>query len=182
MTEKQTVLPLSPVAERLIVHWGEMGARWGINRTVAQIHALLYLAARPLHAAEIADTLSVARSNVSTGLRELQAWGIVKITHVLGDRRDYFEGVTDIWQLVRMILEERWRREMQPSLAVLEACVADAERSGRDQHTRHRLQELRAFFATLESWYQELKAMEPSEMKRVVRLGGKVRRLLRISG
>ncbi len=163
-------------AERLIVHWGEMGSRWGVNRTVAQIHALLYVSPRPLHAAEIAETLAVARSNVSNSLRELQAWGIVKVTHILGDRRDYFESVTDIWELFRVILEERWRREIEPTLAVLETCVEECDSD--DAHTRGRLRDLLAFFRSLETWYQQLMSLAPSQMKRIARMGAKVRRLL----
>src|SRR5437879_10478675 len=100
-------MPITPVEQRFILHWGEMGTRWGINRTVAQIHALLYVSPRPLHAEEISDALSVARSNVSGSLKELQSWGIVKIVHVLGDRRDHFESMKDVWQMFRIIEEER---------------------------------------------------------------------------
>lgn len=171
---------LTPAAEKLVLHWGEMGSRWGLNRTVAQIHALLYVAPRPLHAGEIAETLAVARSNVSTGLRELEAWGIVKVTHALGDRRDYFETVTDIWQLFRLILEERWRREIEPTLAVLGECLAEADRTAADKHTGERLRDLQAFFRTLESWYEQVRTMELSEVKRVARMGAKVRGLLRL--
>src|SRR5213083_2480720 len=116
---------LSPVQEKFILHWGEMGARWGINRTVAQVHALLYLSPRPLHAEEIAKMLSVARSNVSTSLRELQSWGIVRVVHVLGDRRDHFESLKDVWEMFRIILEERKRREIDTTLRVLQECVED---------------------------------------------------------
>src|ERR671933_363357 len=98
---------LTPATRKFILHWGELGTRWGLNRTVAQIHALLYLSPRPLHAAEIADRLEVARSNVSTSLRELQAWGVVRVVHVLGDRRDHFETLTDVWDMFRIIVEER---------------------------------------------------------------------------
>src|ERR1700757_3653320 len=101
---------LAPISEKFILHWGEMGARWGINRTVAQIHALLYLSAKPLHAEEIAETLGVARSNVSTSLKELQGWGIVKVVHVLGDKRDHFESMKDVWEMFRVVLDERKRR------------------------------------------------------------------------
>src|SRR5213592_2706618 len=118
---------LSPVQQKFILHWGEMGTRWGINRTVAQIHALLYLSPRPLHAEEIAKTLSVARSNVSTSLRELQSWGIVRIVHVLGDRRDHFESLKDVWEMFRIILEERKRREIDPTLRALQECGADRD-------------------------------------------------------
>src|SRR5881628_541307 len=104
--------PLPPVVAKFILHWGEMGTRWGINRTVAQVHALLYLSARPLNAEEIARSLAVARSNVSTSLRELRSWGIVRIVHILGDRRDHFESMKDVWEMYRIILEERKRREV----------------------------------------------------------------------
>lgn len=176
------MVKLTATAERLVLHWGEMASRWGVSRTVAQIHALLYLATRPLHAEEIAGTLSVARSNVSTSLRELQAWGIVKVTHVLGDRRDYFEPIADIWQLFRLILEQRWRREIEPTLVVLGESLAEAERSGTDEHTRERMRDLQAFFRTLESWYEQVRVMELSEVKRVARMGARVRGLLRLGG
>lgn len=174
------MVDLSPAAQKLVVHWGEMGSRWGVNRTVAQIHALLYLARRPLDAAEIAETLSVARSNVSTGLRELEAWGIVRVSHVLGDRRDYYESVTDIWQLFKTIVEQRWRREMEPTLAVLEQCLSEAEDG--DEHTRRRVRDLQKFFQTMESWFREFQTMDAPDVQRVATMGGKLRRLLRLHG
>src|SRR5689334_20079350 len=133
---------LTPVMQKFILHWGEMGARWGINRTVAQIHALLYISDKPLNAEEIADALSVARSNVSTSLKELQGWGIVRVVHVLGDRRDHFESLKDVWEMFRIIMDERKKRECDPTLALLRDCVAEAERSGSsstDRHARDRL-------------------------------------------
>ncbi len=166
---------LTSTAEKLIVHWGEMGSRWGVNRTVAQIHALLYLSPRPLHAGEIADILAVARSNVSNSLRDLQAWGIVKVTHVLGDRRDYFETVSDIWELFRILLEARWRREIEPTITVLETCLAESESD--DAQTQDRLRELHSFFRSMESWYEQLRALAPSQMKRLARMGGKAQKL-----
>ena len=102
---------LTPVAQKFILHWGEMGTRWGINRTVAQVHALLFLSPHPLPADEISETLAVARSNVSTSLRELQGWRIVRVVHVLGDRRDHFESTKDVWEIFRIVSEERKRRE-----------------------------------------------------------------------
>src|SRR5919206_582892 len=104
-------MKLSPIMQKFILHWGEMGSRWGINRTVAQIHALLYLSPKPLNAEEIAETLGVARSNVSTSLKELQAWGIVKLVHVVGDKRDHFESMKDVWEMFRIVLDERKKRE-----------------------------------------------------------------------
>src|SRR5215475_14256346 len=116
---------LTRVQKEYILHWGEMGTRWGINRTVAQVHALLYISPRALHAEEIAETLSVARSNVSTSLKELQAWGLVKVTHVLGDRRDHFESMKDVWQMFQTVLNERKKREIEPTLQVLRDAIGE---------------------------------------------------------
>src|SRR5574337_1153702 len=130
---------LTPVAQKFILHWGEMATRWGINRTVAQVHALLYISPRPLHAEEITKTLGVARSNVSTSLRELQSWGIVRVVHVLGDRRDHFESMKDVWEMFQVILDQRKRREIDPTLRVLQQCVAELEKGGApDAFTRAR--------------------------------------------
>src|SRR5687768_1549516 len=131
---------LPPVEQKFVLHWGEMGTRWGINRTVAQIHALLYISSRPLHAEEIAETLGVARSNVSTSLKELQGWGIVKMVHVLGDKRDHFESMKDAWEMFRRVLDERKRREIDPTLALLRDCIAEAEKDKEtDKYTEERL-------------------------------------------
>src|SRR3954453_11831620 len=131
---------LNSIQQKFILHWGEMGTRWGINRTVAQIHALLYISPKPLHAEDIAETLSVARSNVSTSLKELQGWGIVKLTHVLGDKRDHFESMKDVWEMFRLVLDERKRREIDPTLAMLRECIAESELE-KDPTTKERLRE-----------------------------------------
>src|ERR1700678_2700350 len=125
---------LSPVAQKFILHWGEMGTRWGVNRTVAQIHALLYLSQRPMPADEIADTLAVARSNVSTSLRELQGWRIVRVAPILGDRRQHFESMKDIWEMFRVILDERKKREIDPTIRVLGECVAEPGKTRPPEH------------------------------------------------
>src|SRR5207249_3416008 len=128
---------LSPVQQQFILHWGEMGTRWGINRTVAQIHALLYLSPRPLHAEEIVETLGVARSNVSASLKELQGWAIVKLVHVLGDKRDHFESLKDAWEMFRIVLDERKRREIDPTLHMLRECISEADKGkGVDRYTQ----------------------------------------------
>src|ERR1700756_2396348 len=145
---------LNPIQQKFILHWGEMGTRWGINRTVAQIHALLYISPKPLNAEEIAETLSVARSNVSNSLKELQGWGIVKMVHVLGDKRDHFETMKDVWEMFRMVLDERKRREIDPTLAILRECLAEADHE-KDAFTRTRLGELRDFFETTTGWYEQ---------------------------
>src|SRR5207249_920334 len=138
---------LSPVQQQFILHWGEMGTRWGINRTVAQIHALLLLSARPLPAEEIAETLSIARSNVSTSLRELQHWGIIRLLHVPDDRRDHFESLKDVYEMFRIIVRERRRREVDPTIEILRDCTAEAEKPGAcDRYTRERLSEMLEFF------------------------------------
>ncbi|MEK8066958.1 MarR family transcriptional regulator, partial [Burkholderia contaminans] len=132
-------MELTPIAERFILHWGEMGSRWGVNRTVSQIHALLYLAGRPIAADEIAETLNVARSNVSTSLKELQAWRLAKVVHVLGDRRDHFETSTDIWELFKLIVEGRRQREIEPTLTVLRDCLTNPEIANESRETEQRI-------------------------------------------
>ncbi len=170
---------LAPPLQRFVVHWGEMGSRWGVNRTVAQIHALLFISPQALTAEEISDTLSVARSNVSTSLRELEAWGLVRVAHVLGDRRDHFTALKDVWEMFQVILEGRKRREVDPTLGVLRECVAEGRDPDRvDPHAQERLQELLAFFEAMTSWYQQVRRMPRSTLSRFVKMGDKVSRLL----
>jgi DNA-binding transcriptional regulator GbsR (MarR family) len=168
---------LTPVQRKFILHWGEMGTRWGINRTVAQIHSLLYLSARPLHAEEIAETLGVARSNVSNSLRELQGWGIVRVTHQLGDRRDHFEALKDVWEMFRIIVEQRKRREIDPALQMLRECIADLKSSGGDAYTRERVEDMLEFMTTMTGLYDEVKTLSPSTLKGLAKLRGKLRLL-----
>lgn len=171
---------LGPAAKKFVVHWGEMGTRWGVNRTVAQIHALLYISSRPLNAEEIAQTLSVARSNVSASLRELDRWGIVKVSHVLGDRRGYFESLQDTWEMIRLILEERKRREIDPTLPVLEACLDECEQSRpADAQVKERLRNMLGLFHTIDAWYGDIMSLPSAELKRLVGMRDRVRKLLR---
>ena len=170
---------LTPMTTRFILHWGEMGTRWGINRTVAQIHALLFVSPKPLHAEEIAETLSVARSNVSNSLKELQGWGIIRVVHVLGDRRDHFESIKDVWELYRQVMDERKRREIDPTLTMLRDCVLEAEKNGpEDKYAKERLSELLSFFETVTSWYEQMKKLPTSSLLKLTRLGEKIRKLL----
>ena len=172
-----TTKPLPPAVTKFIVHWGEMGSRWGINRTVAQIHALLFVSEAPLTAEEIAQALSVARSNVSNSLRELQSWGVIKIVHVLGDRRDHFQALGDSWETLRIILDERKRRELDPAIERLRECVADleAEPAGRrDGHAEKRLQELLKLLDTMNGWYQQVHHLPQSTVMKLVKLGAKI--------
>lgn len=170
---------LTPVAQKFILHWGEMGTRWGINRTVAQVHALLFISPKPLHAEDIATTLSVARSNVSTSLRELQGWGIVRVVHVLGDRRDHFESVKDVWEIFRIVSEERKRREIDPTLRVLRECVEEFHGAGDgDKYTRERLESMLEFLTVMTGLFEEVVRMPASTLKGVAKLRGKVITLL----
>jgi DNA-binding transcriptional regulator GbsR (MarR family) len=170
---------LTDVQKRFILHWGEMGARWGINRTVAQIHALLYLSPRPLHAEEVAATLSVARSNVSTSLRELQGWGIVRIVHLLGDRRDHFESLTGVFQMFEIILAERKRREVDPTLEMLRTCLDEGKA---DAFTAQRITAMLEFFETMLGFYDDLQRMPKGALSGMVKLRGKVKKLLVMKG
>ena len=173
--------PLTPVQQKFILHWGEMGTRWGINRTVAQIHALLYISPKPLHAEEIVETLGVARSNVSTSLKELQGWGIVKMVHVLGDKRDHFESMHDVWAMFRTVLDERKRREIDPALAMLHECIAEAS-AEKDAHTRERLGALRDFFELTTAWYTQTRQWPASAFAKFVKLGDKVLKAIGLGG
>ena len=172
-------MPLQPIEQTFILHWGEMGTRWGINRTVAQVHALLFLSPKPLHAEEIAGTLSVARSNVSTSLRELQGWGIVSLVHVLGDRRDHFQTTKDVWEIFRTVAEERKRREIDPTLRVLAECVQELKATpAGDTYTRERLETMLEFLTTMSGLFEEILRMPMGALKGVGKLRGKVISLL----
>jgi DNA-binding transcriptional regulator GbsR (MarR family) len=172
---------LTPVQQKFILHWGEMGTRWGINRTVAQIHALLYIAPEPLNAEEIAETLSVARSNVSNSLKELQGWGIVKLVHAMGDKRDHFESMKDPWEMFRVVLDERKKREIDPTLAMLKECLEEAEGDKRtDDYTRGRLAALHDFLEATTNWYMQIRRWPTNGLARFVKMGDKARKLLGI--
>ena len=172
---------LSPVMRKFVLHWGEMGTRWGINRTVAQVHALLFISPKALNAEQIAETLDVARSNVSTSVKELQGWGIIRTVHVMGDRRDYFESLKDPWDLFRQVMDERKKREVDPTLALLRDCVAEAQRSGaKEAHAREKLSELLSFFETMSAWYEQIRRLPTAAVVKFVRLGDRVRKLVGI--
>jgi DNA-binding transcriptional regulator GbsR (MarR family) len=170
---------LTPIAEKFILHWGEMGTRWGINRTVAQIHALLFISPKPLHAEQIASLLGVARSNVSNSLRELQSWGIIRVVHVMGDRRDHFESMKDVWDLFRQVLDERKKREIDPTVSLLKDCVAEAERSGAsEKYPRQKLAELLDFFEQTTAWYEQVRRLPTPAVVKLMRIGDQLRKML----
>ena len=167
------------VTERFVLHWGEMAARWGVNRTVSQIHALLFLLGRPMHAEEIAAVLQVARSNVSTSLRELQNWDLVKVVHLMGDRRDHYETQQDPWDLLRIIVRERKEREFDPTVSFLRECVESPAFAKEPAGVQKRLRETLAMMQMLSSWAEQMLAMDNAMLRRLARLGAKVQALLK---
>lgn len=175
-----TETKMTPLVERFVLHWGEMGTKWGINRTVAQVHAVLYLSPTPLNAEDLVELLGVARSNISTSLRELQGWGIVTVVHQLGDRRDHFQTSGDVWEMFRRILEERKRRELDPTVALLRELAAETK--GSDPFVRQRIGALNDFFDTMDGWYREITALPQAALISFLKLGGKLRKLLGLKG
>ena len=172
-------MELTPIQRKFIVHWGEMGTRWGINRTIAQVHALLYISPEPLPADAIASALNVARSNVSNALKELQSWGIVHVVHQLGDRRDHYASLKDVWEMFQIILDERKRREVDPTMKLLRECIAEAEQAGEaEAPTRQRLEAMLDFFQAMSSWYRQIRNLPQGAVIKFVKMGDKVRQAL----
>ena len=172
-------MKISPATEKYILHWGEMGARWGTNRTVAQIQALLYLSPKPLRADQIVELLSVARSNVSTSIRELQSYGLVHMIHLLGDRRDYFESIDDVWELFRVIIEQRKQRELNPTLTMLRQCVSEVEQESQtDDITKERIRNMLEFIDSTNTWYEKIRSISTSTLQKLMKLGTTITKLV----
>ena len=170
---------MAPAVERFVLHWGDMGSQWGVNRSVAQIHALLYLMERPLTAEDIADTLGMARSNVSNSLKELIGWKLVRRVPVMGDRRDHFEAETDLMEMVTRIAQGRKEREIDPAATALRACLAEAEGDPRvSAVARARLAEMQGFVETLNRWYDQMLGVPPAKIMALIRMGAKIVNLL----
>ncbi len=170
---------MTPAVEKYVLHWGEMGTRWGTNRTVAQIQALLYLSPKPLRADEIVDLLSVARSNVSTSIRELQSYGLVRMTHLLGDRRDYFESLHDVWELFRVIIEQRKQRELNPTLVMLKRCAAEIQDEEEpDPITKERVRNMLEFVESTSNWYEQISEIPTTTLTKLMSLGTKITKLV----
>jgi DNA-binding transcriptional regulator GbsR (MarR family) len=173
-----TKITLPPTVEKVVLHWGEMSSRWGVSRTVSQIHVLLFLSEKPLPADEIADTLGVARSNVSVSLKELQGWNLVRMVHVMGDRREHFEAIQDITQLFRVIVEERKKRELDPTIALLRECMADDD-AKTPAHVKARIKSTLGFLELLDRWYEEVKGLPHPMFLSLLRMGSRVTRFLK---
>jgi DNA-binding transcriptional regulator GbsR (MarR family) len=171
-------MELTPTATRFVVHWGEMGTRWGVNRSVAQIHALLFYIGRPMHAEEITDTLGIARSNVSTSLRELQGWKLVRLVHIPGDRRDHYDTSTQVWELLRTVVRERQQREIAPTIAVLNELLADPAIGKEPAEAKLRVKETAELLQTLTAWSDEMLRLDTETLTKVLKLGAKIKKLL----
>ena len=170
---------LTPAQEKFILHWGVMGTRWGLNRIVAQVHALLFVSPKPLNADELCSALEVARSNVSNSIRELQGWGIVKLVHAMGDRRDHFESMKDVFEMFRVITHERKKREIDPTLRLLQGCITEAGKAkSADRYTRKRLTDLLQFFELAETAYLQLEKLPTAALLKLAKMGDKTLRLL----
>jgi DNA-binding transcriptional regulator GbsR (MarR family) len=172
-------MELKPIAERFVLHWGEMGSRWGVNRTVAQIHALLYLAGRPMDAEEITTTLGVARSNVSSSLKELQSWNLVRVVHLKGDRRDHFETSTDVWELFKLIVAGRRQREIDPTALALKECLQNPAMDGEDEGTRERIEETLRFIEIMSALAEEMLRYKPETLMKTLGMSAKISKAIR---
>jgi DNA-binding transcriptional regulator GbsR (MarR family) len=179
ITETREMTDLTPISQKFVIHWGEMGERWGINRTVAQIHALLYISAEPLNAEQISQTLSVARSTVSAGLRELQSWGLINIVHHLGDRTDYFEAMSDVWEMFRVIVDRRKKREVDPTLEMLREVVGELENnSTEDARSKEKMIRMLDLFETTSALYEKAEKVPTKTIMRVAKMSDVIRKIL----
>ncbi|MFO0950924.1 MAG: MarR family transcriptional regulator [Isosphaeraceae bacterium] len=171
-------MTLTPAAQKFVLHWGEMGQAWGINRTMAQVHALLFVSPEALDAEEISKLLDVSRSNVSTSLRELITWGVVRRVHIIGDRRDRFEALKDVMETFRVIMAERKRREMDPTIALLENCVDEAKAGDNsEQYTREQLEKMLEFCRMVTTWYSQIDRLSTPALLHLFRGGAKLARI-----
>jgi DNA-binding transcriptional regulator GbsR (MarR family) len=169
---------LSPLAQRFVMHFGEMGSRWGINRTVGQIYALLYVSPRPVNADEIAELLSFSRSNVSMGLKELESWRLVRLEHQPGDRREYFRAPDDVWAIFRTLAEERRKREVDPTLSMLRDALLEAPQGADDAHAQRRMREMHDLIELVTGWFSDVQRMEADTLKKLMRMGSRVQKVL----
>ena len=169
---------LPPLIQSFVLHFGEMGSRWGINRTVGQIYALLYLSEAPLCADEIVEGLGISRSNVSIGLRELQAWNLILLSHKPSDRRDFYTTPVDVWQILRTLAEERKKREIDPTLSVLRNLILEPAETDAERHAQARMAEMHGLIERLTTWYEDVKRLETERLAALLALGAKVTRLL----
>ena len=169
---------MSPLIESFVRHFGEMGSRWGINRTVGQMYAYIVLSDEPVNADELAAELKVSRSNVSMGLKELQSWNLVRLLHVPGDRKDYFTAPEDVWEIAMTLINERRKREIDPTLTVMRDLLMENPRSSSDQYAQGRIEEMYQLIEMLTHWSREIQQLSPKQISRMLKLGAGVSKLL----
>ncbi|MBV6305763.1 GbsR/MarR family transcriptional regulator [Candidimonas humi] len=175
-------MTLGPQAERFVLHFGEMGSRWGVNRTVGQIYALVFLSPRPLNADEIAETLGFSRSNVSVSIHELQSWRLVRMVHQIGDRRDYFESLKDVWEIFRVLVEEKRKREIDPTLSLLRGLLLETPSNADETYAQQRITEMLELIELSTAWFDEVQRLPPETLESLMRLGSKVQKVLGFAG
>lgn len=175
---------LAPAVEEIVLRWGDLGGQWGVNRSVAQIQALLFLSDKPLTAEDIAETLGLARSNVSNSLRELMAWKLIHRTPVLGDRRDHYVAETDLWQMATRVAQGRKAREIDPMVAAIREAMArlKADDAGVSPQVKARLRNMHDFVTTVDGWYQQMLNVPPEALMRLIKMGAKVVGFLGLGG
>ena len=171
---------LAPLTQRFVLHFGEMGSRWGINRTVGQIYALLYVSPRALNADDIGEALAFSRSNVSMGLKELQSWNLVRLQHLPGDRREYFQAPEDVWAIFKTLAEERRKREIDPTLSMLREALMENGVSGDDVHAQARMRQMHDLVELMTGWLQDVQKMDSETLASLMKMGAKVARLLEV--
>jgi DNA-binding transcriptional regulator GbsR (MarR family) len=174
--------PLSPLVRSFVAHFGEMGSRWGINRTVGQIYALIFVAPAPLNADEIAEKLEFSRSNVSMGLKELQSWRLVNLRHLSGDRREYFDAPSDAWQIFQTLAEERRRREIEPTLSMLRNALLEAPTTDADRIAQERMKGMHDLIEMMTTWFDDVQRLDQKTLSQLMKMGAKVQRLLEFTG
>ena len=171
---------LAPLTQRFVLHFGEMGSRWGINRTVGQIYALLYVSPKALNADEIGEALAFSRSNVSMGLKELQSWSLVRLQHLPNDRREYFQAPEDVWAIFRTLAEERCKREIDPTLSMLREALMEEGVTGDDVHAQARMRQMHDLVELMTSWLADMQKMDSTTLASLMKMGGKVAKLLEV--
>ncbi len=171
---------LAPLTQRFVLHFGEMGSRWGINRTVGQIYALLYVSPRALNADDIGEALSFSRSNVSMGLKELQSWNLVRLQHLPNDRREYFQAPEDVWAIFRTLAEERRKREIDPTLSMLREALMEAPAHADDIHAQARMKQMHDLIELMTGWLADVQKMDSATLVSLMKMGAKVQKLLQV--
>lgn len=169
---------LAPLVQTFVLHFGEMGSRWGINRTVGQIYALLYVSEKPLNADEIAEALAFSRSNVSMGLKELSSWNLVRLQHLPNDRREYFSTPDDVWAIFRTLAEERRKREVDPTLSMLRNALIQAPSSDEERFAQQRLKEMHDLIELVTQWFGDIQRLDTKTLVQLMKLGAKAQKFL----